>query len=492
MCRDRGGGSLAMMPALPELESVVSYVHTLERPVHDPGDGGRAFTRSYARAIRLLAVQAKRYLASSPCNRTYSEATGGHVRSYGGPVTNINPSAVGPIFGLAFLSGPTETAAAEIKFDVELTEQDYVLASKALSPFGRIGKRDMYDLVVRNYRDIESRNMYYIKLFGLIQGAGRISGRDAAMGFTTACINWLNVVRLFLDHEQTFLSRSFGKTSPQLTEFKAACSEAFDQSAAYRFLYELRNYATHCGPPVNTVSVQKPSSEESAAGLKQRITFQLNRDLLLSQYDWGKHATPDLKAMDAKFELLPLIREATHHFWNIMRAVAKIDIKDAMANLSLVEGLLDRMSSTEEGAGQPCLLRMVHNSRGAFDFTPTPIPVEAIARLRRIDPSGDVLEPLLSDEPMLPARPPLSQHTKYRMERGALILSTRLIEGGGTPRFTQLVNQLIAEDGDIEPVISGLSIMGITLVQTSALAMQTTPESVLSSFAGGPEELESI
>jgi hypothetical protein len=54
-------------------------------------------------------------------------------------------------------------------------------------------------------------------------------------------------------------------------------------------------------------------------------------------------------------------------------------------------------------------------------------------------------------------------------------------EGGGTPEFVAAVNNLIAEDGDIEPLITGLINVSALLANVAAGAIGTSPEGL----AGG-------
>jgi hypothetical protein len=54
-------------------------------------------------------------------------------------------------------------------------------------------------------------------------------------------------------------------------------------------------------------------------------------------------------------------------------------------------------------------------------------------------------------------------------------------EGRGTPEFVAAVNNLIAEDGDIEPLITGLINVSALLANVAAGAIGTSPEGL----AGG-------
>ena len=52
-------------------------------------------------------------------------------------------------------------------------------------------------------------------------------------------------------------------------------------------------------------------------------------------------------------------------------------------------------------------------------------------------------------------------------------------EGGGTPRYVAAVNSIIAEDGDIEPLINGLINVSALLANLAAGAFGTSPEGLV-------------
>ncbi|MDI5936627.1 hypothetical protein QLR68_00020 [Micromonospora sp. DH15] len=401
------------------------------------------------------------------------------------PVT-LPQGADRPAYGLASLEEGTQGAKLKFRFDVELDATEYKELETALKPVLRLGVRDIFKLVARNYEEIDSLNTYYLRLFGLPREHGRIQPRDAAIGFMNACINWLNVVRLFLDHEETWLKRTFGETSTHFIDFKSACSRAFDSSIAYRFLYKLRNYATHCGLPISSVHLDTPTEEERAAGLHQKISFRLNRDDLLRNFNWGPKVRADLAAMEPAFELLPLISQAMPHLDGILQTTVATDVRECLQALPVVRRHLNRMTVETT---QPCLLRLTPSGQGGYQMSPTLIPMDAIAKLESIDPTGDLLAPFRrAGEFIRPGPPPMSPEGRYRMKRGSLVLSAHLHEGGPSPAFIDTVNRLIDEDGDIEPVLTGTINLGVTLLHLASMATNSTPQSILASFGEGDED----
>ena len=364
------------------------------------------------------------------------------------------------------------------RFEIELTSDEYTTLTEVLKPVLRLGSRNMYTLVDRNYRQLDRLADFYVQLFGRVRRPARgIQPRDAANGVIEASINWLNATRLFLDHEQTWLTRRYGKESRELAVFKDAQAAAFDGSLAYRFLYVLRNYTTHCGLPLSQVSLQEPSPDDTAQGLSQRIVFSLDRDDLLSRFNWGKHVTPDLRALPVTFELLPLIHEAMPHFDAIMETIIRIDIHEAIAAVSAFAPYMERVAAFDD---HPCLLRITPG----FNISPMPIPVDTLIKLSQVEADGDVLAPFHSEAHPSPiGRSVMSAYYRDRVGRGASILATLLTENGATSRFYQVANDLVQQDGAAEPTITGLTVVGANALTIAAEAMGTSPESILGLLA---------
>jgi len=363
-------------------------------------------------------------------------------------------------------------------FEIELTSDEYATLIDALKPVFQLGQRDMYTLVERNYRQLDRLADFHVQLFGRVRGPTRgVQPRDAANGVIEASINWLNTTRLFLDHEQIWLTRHYGKESRELAVFNGARAAAFDGSMAYRFLYELRNYTTHCGLPLSEVGLEKPSPDDEAKGLSQRIVFLLDRDDLLSRFDWGKHVTLDLRTLPGTFELLPLIHEAMPHFDAIMETITRIDVREAVAAVSAFAPYMERIAAFD---GHPCLSRIAQG----FSISPMPIPVDTLIRLSKVDVDGDVLVPFRSKTHPPPAgRPVMSAHYRDCIGRGASILAAWLTENGATNRFHQVTNDIVQQDGGAESTITGLAVVGANALTMAAEAMGTSPDSILGLLA---------
>jgi hypothetical protein len=67
----------------------------------------------------------------------------------------------------------------------------------------------------------------------------------------------------------------------------------------------------------------------------------------------------------------------------------------------------------------------------------------------------------------------------HRDNRGVQVLSAWLAEKGGSPAFFRTVNQIIAEDQNIEPLITGLINVSAVLAHMTAGALGASAEGLI-------------
>jgi hypothetical protein len=365
----------------------------------------------------------------------------------------------------------------KFKFEIELTADEHAALSSALQVVLRLGLRDMYRFVVRNYQQLDRLVDFYVQLFGKAQRPRGILPRQAAESVMESTTNWLNSTRLFLDHEETWLKRHFGEDSQEYADFTKARHTAFDTSVAYRFLYKLRDFATHCGLPIGQVRLWAPSDEDRARGLSQRIHFELDRDDLLRQFPkWGAKVKQDLEQMPGTFELLPLIHDVMPHFDAIMETIVRIDVKEGVTAVEAFAPYMERIAAFE---GSPVLIQITPYSQ----VSPLPIPVDTLAALSRVDLSGDVLEPFrVEPTNPLPARPAFSEYYQQRIGRGVDTIDTFLRENGATNDFHRKTRALLEADGHVEPLVTGLTVVGANAITLAASAMGVEPEAIIAFY----------
>jgi hypothetical protein len=129
------------------------------------------------------------------------------------------------------------------------------------------------------------------------------------------------------------------------------------------------------------------------------------------------------------------------HFRNIMKAIMRIDIREAISAAKVCAPYLGRIAAFD---GEPVLVKVIGTSK----VIPTPVPLDALLKLTTIDPRGDVLETLLI-EPSAPNPPgdkSISGYYQKRMLRAIDLIDTFMREGGATEVFRRKAHSVVEAD----------------------------------------------
>lgn len=150
----------------------------------------------------------------------------------------------------------------------------------------------------------------------------------------------------FSEYSQTNIVRKYGKDSEALSFLKATRSRYFDAYFEYRFFYKLRNYAVHCGLPIQIVR-RVPIRRDGVAAEGFAIWFDC--EMLLRSYDgWGRHVKNDLEG----FDQLP-VNSLVINFANIVFSLQseldrylRLAVRDSVESCHVISADLDFESNT--------------------------------------------------------------------------------------------------------------------------------------------------
>lgn len=132
-------------------------------------------------------------------------------------------------------------------------------------------------------------------------------------------ISFLTLFRSFLDHWETYIKRTYGNKSLEVTKFKEATSLEYDSSFSYRFTYELRNFSIHCDIPLSNVNMKLNEETED-----KTINIFANREHLLADYDWKLAIKRDLLAGPQNIDLYEHFEKVIESMINIQRVAINL------------------------------------------------------------------------------------------------------------------------------------------------------------------------
>jgi hypothetical protein len=312
---------------------------------------------------------------------------------------------------------------------IDITAAEYEAIDEALAAVARLGPSFDYQLVERNFLDLESIHQFVKITISLGRQFATPDHRQLGEALMRSAVNWLTSMRLFLDHTETDLKRRHGKVSPEALRFERATNLAFSTRIGYRFSSKFRNYVQHCGLPLSRIQVNRPDPAARTRA-KQSVAFLLDRDVLLSSYkEWGP-VRRDLEAMPPSFPMLPLVSEAMEGLRQVYRELLDIRLSEALHRCRVLERALDRIEDTS-ASGHPALFRHQNLFSGPGEFIPQILPAEAIRQLARVADGSVSRESLLKEPEERPPPmfdPATVRERFHRDNRGVQILSTWLAE----------------------------------------------------------------
>ena len=191
--------------------------------------------------------------------------------------------------------------------------------------------------------------------------------------------NFLYSIRTFLDHTETNLKRRYGKNSERFNDFKKACSEAYDNNFSYKFIYKLRNYVQHCGMPPSQLNFSKKIIDRQAQKIGTAIQISLDRDELLTKYEWTTTVEAELRQQPEKIDIEHHMSEMLRCLHQINLKLIKRDLQNIVLSAQRVEQLiLPLRSLIESDQCTPIIFHQVEKHSTGVDLSFEHIPVEQL------------------------------------------------------------------------------------------------------------------
>ncbi len=135
---------------------------------------------------------------------------------------------------------------------------------------------------------------------------------DALVSAIQRLNNFISSATAFLAQTEAHLRSIHGKEAPQVATWTKARRDAHAASFAYRFLYELRNFAQHSSLPLSGLDIDA-KREHRHDRLDFRAVLSMYRDGLLSTgYDWNRNVLQEIRDQPEKFDVLPLASAYAH------------------------------------------------------------------------------------------------------------------------------------------------------------------------------------
>jgi hypothetical protein len=363
------------------------------------------------------------------------------------------------------------TDGVDYELHDEITEGDFEQCADDIGRFRALTERNTFQLLQRHWHQIDSMRLLYEKI-EQVGGAFRfVDKRTLGVTFMGKVTDWLTTSRLYLVSEEERLD-AIGVHAGD--RFRVAQRMSFDRSAAYQFLYNLRDYAQHSGPPLGALII----ASDGAGGRELRLVLN-QAELRSAHFGWNRHAKVLLDQWPEQFDLLPLLEEATREFRAIEDENVRIRIAHLVEAIPRLRTQMERIAGIE---GNPCVLSQIGTEEASFGWRSFPIASE----LDRIEVAASQPDPIeaLGRVPV-PSRSMAGPNRQGRA-RAAAVLTTYLEHGGGG-RTDEVLNAGIQEDRDVAPTLIGLMELGGVMASMLGTAFGSNAAAILGSLADSAE-----
>jgi hypothetical protein len=237
-----------------------------------------------------------------------------------------------------------------------LSQEELAAYDAAAARLGRhLGDQRLFELVRLNYQEFES----ILADREQPVPADELAADLEAIEVNRVVMNYLSMIRTFLDHTTAALRRHYRDDPGRLQAFQTACREAFDVHFAYRFVSRLRNFAQHVGLPVQQVAALGVLVDPATRVRRVQLRALCDREVLLREFDWGR-VRRDLEQQDSIFDIGPLLKGMLDCLEAINAGLVAAETAELRASARTVQELL---GTTSGQGGIPCLVPSVDRAR---------------------------------------------------------------------------------------------------------------------------------
>jgi hypothetical protein len=303
------------------------------------------------------------------------------------------------VYGLGTLN-PTdkETQGTDwvMKSLLDLSEEEYekcVQACFSLDAYKRDSQ--LFQVVLWNEQEFRELLEKYLTAYSERNFEG-LPPRSPDLNLNKCLLNLLSSIRSYLDYVETNVKRKYGKTSSNAIKFKKNCSDAYDGSFSYRFLYRFRNYAQHCGLPLTRILLNGKTPERDSERVHWSLDVGVDRDELLeAAFNWGS-IREEIANQPAMIDVPYHVREMMDRLKEIHSNYVVDEFVALQVSASYVKGLTQKI---------PIKVSELHLFRLSTDSSDPIGKIDCRMQVVRLDLVEDVFDErfaiLFDDEPSL-------------------------------------------------------------------------------------------
>lgn len=379
-------------------------------------------------------------------------------------------------YSLGYWTQQPNQSGMEVHDVCGLTEVEFDGYLAAIATYRALTERTTYQLLLRHRYALATTLDAYANVERIGGSFRRLSPTVMGVALIDELICWLAVGRLYLVSSEDFMRVRFGDPSDQLERFRTTTHQAFDTYPGYRFMYNLRDYAQHCGVPASGVTVGRGDAQ-----LRVLDLYLHRSDLLVAHFEWSSHAKKLLEDFPEQIAVTPLLIDAMSGYSAIEDEVLRILVEACASALPQMREAVQRIGLAA-GEQHAAVFRYEDRDDGVagvnLSFQSFP-PPSALDALDAAAASPDPLKQLRRSWTP-PSRTPALKHAD---QQAAAVMGVWLEHGGDSSQLQEAMNSVLAAgNGDPTVLVSGLVNLCAYSMGMVAELVGSTTQSLIGGF----------
>ncbi|SEG09623.1 hypothetical protein [Marinobacterium lutimaris] len=165
-----------------------------------------------------------------------------------------------------------------------------------------------FEIVQNNIHEIKSSVEEHIEDLKSVKAPSPIvvdESLDAMVIFAQRVSNFLASASLYLTNSEVLIKKVFGKKSSELASWNEYRRSMHEESFAYRFMYDLRNYSQHYGLPISGHNVLIDNMLTNDKSIELSVYVSRN-SLLEDDFNWRK-LRAEIENQGENIDIIPLV-----------------------------------------------------------------------------------------------------------------------------------------------------------------------------------------
>lgn len=253
------------------------------------------------------------------------------------------------------------TGASDVKQIRWLSDSEVKQLDSAGQCFDRVLGRMTYSVLVQNYRAFCDLLQQLNAMAGSTNPGLRINFNILKSHITTAIVNYLTGMRMFLDHSKAELvRRDRCDDGSRFANWDATCKAEYEAYFAYRFISRFRNYVQHVGLPLSTVEISSSLNKDGSVDCN--LFLGESPAQLLSRFQKWSTVRQELQELSTEIDLAEQIHISMQCLTRIAEALLREDLPELAGHVSAFEEIV---GSIDAYKGSPIRARFEGSSAGA-------------------------------------------------------------------------------------------------------------------------------